>query len=62
MAPPPKEAAVIKKGAEVAENKGYVPPPPAAGPKLPVPAGMPKVKEFPISTGAPPAIMSFPNI
>lgn len=54
-----KESAVVK----VAENKGYVPPPPSAGPKLPAPAGMPKVKEFPISSGAaPPASMSFPNI
>jgi hypothetical protein len=55
-----KEAAVVAK---VTENKGYVPPPPAAGPKIPAPAGMPKAKEFPISTGAaPPASMSFPNI
>jgi len=60
LAPPPKESAVISKAAP--EEKGYVPPPPAAGPKLPAPAGMPKVKEFPISTGAPPATMSFPNI
>jgi hypothetical protein len=56
-----KEAAVTK--GKASEDKGYVPPPPAAGPKLPMPAGMPKVKEFPISAGAaPPASMSFPNI
>ena len=61
MAPLLKESAVVKNA--VAENKGYVPPPPAAGPKLPAPAGMPKAKEFPISVGAaPPASMSFPNI
>lgn len=61
--PPPKEATIQKAaGGAVVENKGYVPPPPAAGAKIPVPAGMPLVKMFPISTGPPPASMTFPNI
>ena len=55
LAPPPKESAVKA-------DQGYVPPPPSNGPKIPAPAGMPKVKEFPISSSAPPATMSFPNI
>ena len=51
----------MSKGAQ-APTQGYVPPPPAAGPKITVPAGMPPVKTFPISSGAPPSTMSFPNI
>ena len=60
--PPPKEGG--KKDAKAAdEKKGYVPPTPAASPKIPPPAGMPKVKEFPVSTGAaPPASMTFPGV
>ena len=59
--PPPKKDEK-SKDPKVEEKKSYVPPPPANGNKLPAPAGMPKVKEFPISKEAPPAIMSFPNL
>jgi hypothetical protein len=59
---PPPKAAEKGKDTKVDEKKSYVPPPPANGNKLPAPAGMPKVKEFPVSKEAPPAIMSFPNI
>ena len=64
LAPPPKESAVISKAnaGSAPKEEGYVPPPPAAGPKLPAPAGMPKAKEFPLSKGPPPSTMSFPNI
>jgi len=58
--PPPKEGK--QAAAAVDEKKSYVPPPPAESKKLPHPAGMPKVKEFPVSAGPPPTIMSFPNI
>ena len=39
-----------------------MPPPPKDSEKLPAPAGMPKVKEYPVSAGAPPASMDFPGI
>ena len=48
-------------GVDPAAKKSYVPQPPADGPKIPPPAGMPAVKTFPISTGPPPAGMSFPG-
>jgi hypothetical protein len=59
--PPPKEKAVVINAAQ-APTHGYVPPPPAAGPKITAPAGMPPAKLFPISTTAPPATMSFPGL
>ena len=59
-------AAQAKKGGAAAAApdapKTYVPPPPADGPKIAPPAGMPAVKLFPISKGPPPAGMSFPGI
>lgn len=59
--PPPKEKAVVTNAAQ-APTHGFVPPPPAAGPKIPAPAGMPQAKLFPISTTPPPATMSFPGL
>ena len=44
------------------EKKSFVPPPPKDSAKIPAPAGMPKVKTFPISTGPPPNGMSFPGL
>jgi len=49
-------------GADPAAKKSYVPPPPSDGPKIPPPAGMPAVKTFPISSGPPPAGMTFPGV
>ena len=43
-------------------KKTYVPPPPADGPKIPPPAGMPAVKTYPISSGPPPNGLNFPGV
>ena len=50
------------KGKEVAKKNSYVPPPPKDGTKITPPAGVPKVKTFPISNGACPHSMSIPGI
>ena len=55
-----KEAA--EKGGDDNVKKTYVPPPPADGIKIPPPAGLPPVKTFPVSTGPPPAGMTFPGV
>ena len=55
-------APVNNKAASSEKKGGYVPPPPAGSEKLPAPAGMPKVKEYPVSSGAPPASMDFPGL
>lgn len=60
--PPPKDAGKKDAKGAAEEKKGYVPPPPSAGTKIPPPAGMPKVKEFPVSSGAPPPAMSIPGV
>ena len=39
-----------------------MPPPPKDAAKIPVPAGVPKVKTFPISNGPQPNMMSIPGI
>lgn len=59
-----KNAAQAKGGAaaDASAPKSYVPPPPPDGAKIAPPAGMPAVKMFPISTGPPPAGMSFPGV
>ena len=51
-----------KGGAADDVKKSYVPPPPKDGAKIPVPAGVPKVKTFPISNGPQPAGMSIPGV
>lgn len=43
-------------------KKSYVPPPPNDGVKISAPAGVPKVKTFPISSGPCPPIMSIPGV
>lgn len=57
-----KGGAKGKGGAADEAKKSYVPPPPKDGAKIPVPAGVPKVKTFPISTGPQPAGMSIPGV
>ena len=44
-----KGTEAAKKGGE--KKNSYVPPPPKDAAKIPVPAGVPKVKTFPISNG-----------
>ena len=50
------------KGKEVAKKNSYVPPPPKDGVKITPPAGVPKVKTFPVSSGPCPHSMSIPGI
>jgi len=60
-----KSTAVAAKGAkgkEATKKNSYVPPPPKDGTKITPPAGVPKVKSFPVSNGACPSMMSIPGI
>lgn len=58
-----KSTVAVKKGKPAGdEKKAYVPPPPKDGAKIPVPAGVPKVKTFPISSGPQPSMMSITGI
>ena len=43
-------------------KKSYVPPPPKDGVKISPPAGAPKVKTFPVSSGPCPPTMSIPGV
>ena len=60
------KASTAAKGGAAAKNddtkKSYVPPPPKDGAKISQPAGVPKVKTFPISSGPCPPMMSIPGI
>ena len=56
-----KGTEAAKKGGAEKKNS-YVPPPPKDAAKIPVPAGVPKVKTFPISNGPQPNMMSIPGV
>ena len=60
------KASVATKGGAAAKKddakKSYVPPPPKDGVKISPPAGVPKVKTMPISSGPCPPMMDIPGV